>query len=275
MTTPSRQLVGRRRATVALAASALTAGVALLPPVLVAADEPSAVLDSARTALEKWVETRRLISKERRDWAIGREMMTDRIDLVQREIDSLRAGIAEAERNIAEADLKREELVAENERLKEGTDSLAGTLALLEQRTADLARRMPEPIRTRVETLSQRIPRNPDETRLSISDRFLNVVGILNETNKFNREVTVTSEVRALPDGTSVEVAAVYLGIGKAYYVNNKGTVAGIGTSSPEGWKWTPANEAAPQIARVVAILKNEDVAAFVPLPFKIDEGSP
>ena len=43
------------------------------------------------------------------------------------------------------------------------------------------------------------------------------VVGVLNELHKWNREVTVTSEVRAHADGSSVEVAVIYVGLGQAF----------------------------------------------------------
>jgi hypothetical protein len=58
----------------------------------------------------------------------------------------------------------------------------------------------------------------------------------LNEVNKFNREITVSSEVLTLSGGASAEVTALYVGIGKAYYVSRNGSAAGIGTASPDGW---------------------------------------
>jgi Protein of unknown function (DUF3450) len=94
---------------------------------------------------------------------------------------------------------------------------------------------------------------------------------MLNEINKFNREITMTSEVRTLPDGTSAQVTAIYLGIGQGYYVGADGTVAGVGTATADGWVWTTATAAAPRIAEVIAILKNEQVAHFVELPVRID----
>ncbi len=90
------------------------------------------------------------------------------------------------------------------------------------------------------------------------------------QVNKFNREITVTSEVRELPDGTSAEVTALYVGISTAYYVSRDGSAAGMGTASPDGWVWTPANDDAAQIAKAIAILKNEQVASFVKLPIDI-----
>ena len=98
----------------------------------------------------------------------------------------------------------------------------------------------------------------------------MNIIGILNELNKFNHEITVTSEVRQLPDGSSVEVTAMYVGLGQAYYVNANGTIAGLGRPSANGWVWEPANEAAGKIMDVINILKNEKVATFIPLPVEV-----
>jgi hypothetical protein len=88
--------------------------------------------------------------------------------------------------------------------------------------------------------------------------------------NKFNREITVTSEVRTLADGNVAEVTALYIGLGQVYYVGANGTVAGVGRPSQNGWKWEPANDTADRISDAIAILKNEKVADFVPLPVKV-----
>ena len=109
------------------------------------------------------------------------------------------------------------------------------------------------------------------DEKLSLSERFQNVLGILNEVNKFNREIAVTSEVRTLADGTSAEVTALYVGIGQGYYVSADGKVAGVGSAAPEGWVWTPANDAAARVAKAIAILKNEQPASFVPLPVRVE----
>ena len=234
------------------------------------AAEPQSDVDGVRSALEKWVETRKVISAEQRDWALGKEMLNERIEVVQREIDSLRAKIKEAQASIGEADKKRVELVDENEKLKAVSTALNETVIALENGTKDLLKRLPDPLRERVKPLSQRLPDNPQDTKQSLSERFQNIVGILNEVDKFNREITMTSEVRTLPDGTSVEVTAVYVGIGQSWYASADGQAAGTGTSSPDGWVWTADNRIAPQVGAVISILKNEQVASFVELPVEI-----
>jgi FtsZ-binding cell division protein ZapB len=210
-------------------------------------------VDEARTALDRWIETRRVISKERQDWAVGQEMLNERIDLVQREIASLREKIAQAQESIGDADKKRVALVEENDRLKKADDVLGGIVAKQEAGTARLIQRLPDPIRDRIKPLSRSLPKDPNDTKLSLAQRFQNVIGILNEVNKFNQEITVTSEVRTLAD-----------------YVGANGTAAGVGRPSEDGWKWEPVGDAAGSIADAVAILKNEKVANFVLLPVKV-----
>lgn len=250
----------------------LLGGLLCLPAGLVGAQEAvGEKIDTARGAIEKWVETQRVISQEKRDLALAKEVLNERIELVELEIESLRGKIAEAEKSIAEADSKRAELVRENDRLRQASDALTSTLLPLEQRTQELLVHLPDPLRERIKPLSQRLPEDPENTKLSLSERFQNVVGILNEVNKSNLDITVKSEVRSLPDGTSAEVTAMYLGIGQAYYSDAKGEAAGLGFSSPEQeWQWTPVNAASDQVSRAIAIHKNEDVASFVPMPAEI-----
>ncbi|MCD4779436.1 MAG: DUF3450 domain-containing protein [Candidatus Omnitrophica bacterium] len=265
------QFISQRSFFVTGMAAALAAVlICSVPSTAMAVEISSDEIDRTRATLEKWVETRQIISLEKRDWVLGREMLNERIDLVQREIDSLRAKIDEANKNITDADKKRAGLVDENDTLKEGAAALKLVEIRLEKRTRDLLQKLPDSIRDRVKPLSQRFPADPNESKMSLSERFQNVVGVLNEVNKFNREITTTSEVRVLPDGSSSEVTALYVGIGQAYYANNQGNIAGVGTISDDRWTWIPANEAAVRISEAIAILNNEKMASFIQLPIKI-----
>lgn len=227
-------------------------------------------LAATRAALEKWVENQRIISKEKRDFALAKEMLTERIGLVENEVEQLQGKIEAAEESITEADKKRVRLIEESEKLEAASASLEGVLASLEVRTRDLLTRLPEQIQDRVKLLSEQLPTAGEETRLTVSQRFQNVVGILNEVDKFSRDITVTSELRTLADGSTVEVAVLYVGIGQAYYASANGQYAGIGLPTDSGWQWKPYNEAAPNITEAIAIFKNEKVASFVQLPVEI-----
>lgn len=236
---------------------------------LFAADNHSSIED-AHVALEKWIETKKIISKEKRDLELSKHILNERIELVEREIESLRKKVDEAKDSIAEADKKRNEMLDENNKLKDVSASLQNTIDELEVKTKELVKNLPDPIRERVKPLSQRLPESSKDIKMTVAERFQNVVGILNEVYKFNRDISANSEVHTLQDGTSVEVTAVYIGIGQSYYASANGSIAGVGTLSDDGWSWEPNNEAAEQITAVIEILKNERVASFVKLPVEI-----
>lgn len=239
-----------------------------------AAQDADGGVDGARAAIERMVETRRIISRERADWALGRELLEDRIAVVQEEIANIRDRIDRTKESITEADRTREDLAGQAERLRESSEGLAAMVAGLESRTASLLERLPDPIRERVRPLSQRFPSDPAASELSLSARFQNVIGVLNELNKFHREVSVTSEVREIAIGSTtqpIEVAAVYIGVSLGFYASSDGRFAGTGTATDGVWTWTERNEAAAEIQRAIAILQGEAVAEFLPLPVTID----
>ena len=238
-------------------------------------------IEGVRTTLQELVETRRLISAEERDWELGRQTLEDRIALVQTEIDELRQGIEDARTSIGEANSKHAELAAESARLDGALGRLERLVGDLEERARALLPTLPEPLRQRVRPISQALPRaaagdaaEEQAQERSLGERFLTVVGVLNEVDKFHREVSVASEVRELQGVGSAEVSVLYLGLSQAWFANGDGSVAGVGHSTPEGWVWERNEAAAQAIVQALAIFQNEDVASFVSLPTRIDRGT-
>ena len=100
--------------------------------------------------------------------------------------------------------------------------------------------------------------------------RSQNILGILNELNKANSEITVSYEVRKMADGTTSEVQVIYLGLAQAYYLSPRGE-AGVGRPGDDGWQWTPAPQAADAILRALEIVQGKQSPEFVPLPLTIN----
>lgn len=240
-----------------------------IDPAIAAQAEVRERIELTRDALEKWVETRRTIGVERRDWALGKDLLDSRIDVLDRELKTLADRTKEVEATLTEADRKRDSLAQEAGTLKDASAQLAAMAAQLETKVKALVKRFPTPLAEKLKPLTQRLPEDSAATTLSLAVRFQNIVGIINEANRFNREITQSSEIRKLADGSSVEVTAVYLGLAQGYYVGAGGRIAGIGRGAPEGWTWTESNDNGPAIERIVAILRNQKPAAFVPIPVK------
>jgi hypothetical protein len=184
----------------------------------------------------------------------------------------VRESIAEAEKSIETADRKRTDLETENEKLKAATEALSNQIGNLEERTLELLARLPEAMQQRVKVLSKNIPddQQRDKTEQTLGRRYQNVIGTLNQLNKLNSEITITNEKRKLSSGQAVDVTVIYIGIGQAYYVGGDGRIGGVGMVTDEGWAWKEDNDAAPEIARALKILRNDQPAAFVRLPIEI-----
>jgi hypothetical protein len=255
-----------------------------LPPLLLAAlalsaralaqGDPAAApsVEVTRTALEKWTETRRLISQARSDWRTDKESLEQRIAMLRRQIDTLKQRVVDIEKNIGDAERERSQLQAENSALAAVSATLAERVTGLEQQTTELLARLPDPVRERVKPISQQFPGADEQAqkRLSVAARFGNVLGVLGIVHKQNREVTLTSELRTLPGGTTAEVSCLYFGLGQAFYVDQKGAAAGTGRATEAGWQWQAANQAAPAIQRAIDIYQGKSEPAFVPLPIEI-----
>jgi len=230
-------------------------------------------VEGVRAALEKRLQVEGLLSKEKSDWLLGRQMLQDRIELVGREIEGLRARIAELDKNVADTEAKTAELGQRSAHLEANRAVLQASVQPLEARLLALLPKLPETIRERIEPLSRRVPRGEaNETVPSLGKRFESLVGVLNEVNRFQGEVTATSEVRELPNGERVEVTTLWFGLGQAYFAGPDGKVAGQGLPAAEGWTWVTVNEptAASEITRAIAIYRKQGVADFVRLPVRL-----
>ncbi len=226
-------------------------------------------LEETRLTMGKWIETQQIIAKEQNDWQQGKEILLGRLELVKKEVATLEEKIKEAESSVAESNRKRSELLAEGDRLKAVGDQLTAAVTGMEAEVRRLHSQLPEPIQGRVELFYQRIPEDPATSKVTTAERFQSVLGILNEVNKANSEITVNYEVHNLAGGKPAEVRAIYVGLAQAYYVSASGE-AGIGRPGAEGWKWEPSRAVARDVLTALEILQGKQTPAFVPLPVKI-----
>ena len=253
---------------------------ALLAPQLAAqeggAQDPAALAKAMRSAHKEYALAKRTISEEREAWRKGKQTVETQIQVLTGEYDSFVKRIEEAKKSIATAEKKYGELEKEKAELERVSKILEERITKLEERTLALLKRVPEPLALNVKPISQLLPTNAEEReKLSLSQRYQNVMGVLNPIDKWNTEVKLETERRDLPSGKSVSVTVIYVGLAQAYYVGGKGpdgkpNIAGVGTSTEDGWRWTPSNELAGDVAKAVSIYRNEQLAALVQLPVSI-----
>lgn len=226
-------------------------------------------LAETRLSMEKWLETEQILSRERKDWQQEREILIGRLELMRREVGLLEESLTQAREKKLEAERKKGELTTRNQELTGIGERLGTVVTGTEGEVKRLLVTMPDPIRLRLEPLSARIVDDPAAKRISVAERYQNVLGILNELNKANNELNVVYEVHTLEDGRPSEVQVIYVGLAQAYFVS-AGGAAGIGRPSATGWQWQSSRTAAGDILTALEILQGKHSPAFVPLPVQI-----
>jgi septal ring factor EnvC (AmiA/AmiB activator) len=227
-------------------------------------------LEEVRTNIDKWVETRQLLAKTRSEWASEQETLRQSISLIEKEIKLIDERITQTRETASQADRDRLVLNEENERLSQAATTVQKVLADLEQQTTNLAAGLPLPLQERIMPLLKRIPNQPSQTRLSISERMQSIVGVLSEVDKFNNAVSLFTELRKNSAGAEIQVKTLYVGLGVAFFADKNGDYGGVGVPGPTAWEWTPKPEFASDIARAIAIYENTETAQFVKLPVTV-----
>lgn len=224
-------------------------------------------LAEARTTLEKWVETRQLISKTKADWQSDKETLERTVNLFERELKSVEEQMAKLSTNSTQVDKERTLAEALQKSSNESLGRTKQFAAGFEGQITRLVPRLPVPLQDILKKDLNRIPSDPANTRMTAAERTQVIVGILNELDKFNNAVTIFSEKRKNEKGGEVAVETVYVGLGAAYFVNDANDFAGTGVPGPGGWEWTIKPELASSVREVIRVYRNERPARFVALP--------
>lgn len=242
---------------------------------VVSADAES--MTAFRDLLEKWVQTRQLISKEEKDWATSEVLLKDQSSLMREEIKSYNEKAEAAKKEISGSDKTLADLEKDLEVLKDSTAQLKDVIRPLERKVLALLASCPVPLQEKLKPIRQNIPSldTPEaEIKPGLSVRFQNVVAILNQINKYALDVHEGTESRELADGSQASSSVLYFGISQAIYVNVVNGIAGVGRPKLDGtgWEWIPMNERVEDFDLLMKIYRNDAPANFTTIPVEIRE---
>jgi len=224
-------------------------------------------LMETRSTLEKWVETRQLISKTRGDWQADKETLAQTVALYERELQSIDEQFAKVSTNNTQVAKEMAEAIALQKLSNETLDDARQFSTGFEIRVKKLAPQLPTPLQDILKPLLAKMPADPANTKMPAAERVQALVGVLNELDKFNNAVNLFNEKRKNLKGEEVAVQTIYVGLGAAYFVNEAGDFAGTGAPAANGWEWTVKPEIASTVQEVVKIYRSERAARFVTLP--------
>jgi len=227
-------------------------------------------LTESRSAIEKWVETRQLISKTRSDWQTDKETLEQTVALYERELKSIDDQVSKVSTNNTQVTKEMAEAEALKKSSNEARDHAAQFAGEFEAKLKRFVPRLPAPLQDIVKKDMARIPTDAANTKMLAAERVQVCVGVLNELDKFNNAVNVFNEKRKNDKGEEVAVQSIYVGLGAGYFVNETADFAGVGTPGTNGWEWTNKPEIASTVQEAVKIYRNEKTARFLTLPVAV-----
>lgn len=229
-------------------------------------------VELARERIQKWVETRQVISKESSDWKVQKESLLSTKELLQQQLSGLKDSLADLEGNETTADSKRAELTQEKKNLDAATNSVKAKIADLELQVKEYIKYFPVAFASQVDPLLRRMPEDPYKPgRTTVSERLQNIVGIVQAASKFNSTLHLFRETVEV-DGHEIQVDVLYWGMGIAYFVDQKSAYAGYKYPTADGWKTKKMSDVAIQVRKLVDMYqrKNPNIE-FVDVPTAIN----
>ena len=222
--------------------------------------------------IDKWIETRQIISEEQANWLGEKAMLETSQGILSDELTALNRAVELLSETSTMADVERENLQAERDELERSNEMLAVKVRTLEIAVQDLSARFPTPLLVKIKPLLQNIPEDVSRTKKALGQRLLTVLGVLSQAEKFNGTLTLQTNARDV-SGTGVQerVTTLYWGLAFAVYVDDAGKFAGMGLPGPKGWEWSTHNESASDVRRFIATYSGEtDQLDFVNIPVEI-----
>jgi len=227
-------------------------------------------LSDARSNIEKWVETRQLVSKTRSDWQTDKETLEQTVALYERELKSIAEQMAKVSTNNTQVAKEMAEAEALKKSSNEARERAAQFAGEFEVKLKKVAPQLPAPLQDILKKDLARIPADSASTKMLPAERVQVCVALLNELDKFNSAVNVFSEKRPNAQGEEVAVSTLYIGLGAAYFVNDTADFAGVGAPGATGWEWSSQPGIAATVDEAVKMYRNERTARFLTLPVTI-----
>lgn len=233
--------------------------------------EAAANIEESRNVLARLVETKRMISQERNEWAVEQQILTDTIETLERQIVAIEQQLAEIEDTTTEAETQRAELQKSIENLEKVLAIYEPVIRRYETRMRELLRFLPDPLTARVRRLADQLPREGERgSRRLLNNRAVVLIGLLDEINNFHNSVQVHQQLLSINGAAEREFYVLYFGLSGAFFVDETQTQAGVGRPTPDGWVFEPRSGIATEVLDAVQIQEKRKMARFTRLPVEV-----
>ena len=224
-----------------------------------------------KATLSKWVETERQLSRAQSEWRSDKATLEFDLTRMREELKFFKDSIASLKDSESATLGARESLLKRRQGLARIEASWSARLPEIESRILKLSAQFPAPLIRKIQPALQRI--QPEAAKRSgLNGRLQAIVAILGEADQFHKSVHVFDEAIALSSSETIQARTVFIGLSQAYFVNESGDQAGIGSPGESGWNWTSKPGLAKRIQTMIDIQSGQSAPAWVTVPVALDQ---
>ena len=250
----------------------------LVTPLILLGGAASAAAEESdlKQVVTQWVQTVSAIQQAENEWERDREVLQNYREGLQSEIASLKDQLAEAKVKAGAATTEQQEKIERKDALEEAGEARSGQVIALENRFSELLPLIPDPLRkndkfaTALTVFEKTLETKDRSKEGGVPGRLQTVLTLMKELEKFQNTVTVRTDVRQAQDGKEYEVEMIYLGLAKAFAVNETSNFSLVGQPTDEGWTFQEDNSLAPQVRALVDATTGDGETMFVNVPITI-----
>lgn len=218
----------------------------------------------------RWSAIERQRSELDADWRERRVAGERQQALLEREKADLERLIEQRAAVEDDVSARRGELLAEQESLEADAAVLTAALPPVVKRLEALLPRLPPPLRALCQAELDNAAAAADT-----SGELRSVLALLDALAEFDQRIALHET--QMPIGVAtVEVQQVFIGLSHGYYVSRGDTLAGVGHSTPEGWRWgDPAGASPAAVRRLVDAQRSRGRLELLALPVSTEIVAP
>jgi hypothetical protein len=215
----------------------------------------------------EWVRTRAETNRLETGWVQEKALLASTLNGLKERADRLQD---KRDHLLATTASERTEMAALTAKLTDAKDALKQTesrLLVLSDKILKLRPQLPPRLATALE-MSYRSLAGKE---LSPGERMQLIMTVLNRCAQFNLSIDQGDEVLTLPgESAPKSVDVIYWGLSQGYALDRAAGKAWLGAPGPEGWHWEALEGAAPAVAGLFAIRRDEADPQLVTVPVRL-----
>lgn len=217
--------------------------------------------------IREWMETSRVLSREKAEWQAERQSLEESRALLQQQVARLKKALAAFEQEETASDHLRTTQAARREAAREAARAAMEQLGLVERRVLAMKERFPKPLQETLKPLYTRLEQAGQGSTLAT--RVQTVAGILDQASQFHATWTHAREIHRFGN-EEILVDVLYCGLAQAWFVDAEGQRAGVARASDSGWVLQLVPDSAARIRKLIAVHKGEAEPELVALPMEV-----